>query len=364
MSKLPDYDLYGNVIRTYNGKTSLLTTSVSERRRSSLSVTAKRKKPVALTTAAAMTSRSGSVEVLQYPTVTKSYIDAGSGKPVTVTGPSGYFFGYTQSLSANPVDWDRNNGKLRAQIKDQNVNLAVSLAEYRQTASLFREAVQVAVATVRGLKRGFAFANTVATVQAATKKKVAGANLQYSYGIIPLLSDVRGAAEALAKSTFGNKLRRRVSVSSSAETYRSWQASTSLYGKYTKSERVSGSLRSTAYYTVEIGGSKLVSELGFVNLAELAWELIPYSFVVDQLINVGDILASMDALTGVSELSVCHVLRAERETFSGESKCTKVEWSRVVKTNIGLPRIEWKPSTTYWNLVNDVALLIQLRKDS
>jgi len=42
----------------------------------------------------------------------------------------------------------------------------------------------------------------------------------------------------------------------------------------------------------------LLSQLGLVNPASLAWELVPFSFVVDWFANVGDFLASFTDTVG------------------------------------------------------------------
>lgn len=39
---------------------------------------------------------------------------------------------------------------------------------------------------------------------------------------------------------------------------------------------------------------------GFVNLAEVAWELVPLSFVVDWFVPIGDWMASLSSLVGLS----------------------------------------------------------------
>lgn len=44
--------------------------------------------------------------------------------------------------------------------------------------------------------------------------------------------------------------------------------------------------------------ARLASQLGFVNPAVVAWELVPFSFVVDWFVNVGDVLSSYTDFLG------------------------------------------------------------------
>jgi hypothetical protein len=44
----------------------------------------------------------------------------------------------------------------------------------------------------------------------------------------------------------------------------------------------------------------LASQLGFVNPAAIAWELVPFSFVVDWFVNVGEFLNNFTDLWGLT----------------------------------------------------------------
>jgi hypothetical protein len=98
----------------------------------------------------------------------------------------------------------------------------------------------------------------------------------------------------------------------------------------------------------------------------LAWELIPYSFVVDWLFPVGDYLSSLDALVGVSDLSyytVDHIDKvmvgsAHGGVWRGE---LRYYYRTPPATNLPLPRFGYKPSVSSTKVANGIALLKQLR---
>jgi len=47
-------------------------------------------------------------------------------------------------------------------------------------------------------------------------------------------------------------------------------------------------------------------------LLTLPWELIPYSFVVDWFVNIGDFIGAMSPSLGWTQLGSCHVLKREK----------------------------------------------------
>lgn len=53
-------------------------------------------------------------------------------------------------------------------------------------------------------------------------------------------------------------------------------------------------------YTVTNPNLYLANKLGFVNPAAIAWELVPFSFVVDWFVNVGDFLTQSSELYGLT----------------------------------------------------------------
>jgi hypothetical protein len=103
--------------------------------------------------------------------------------------------------------------------------------------------------------------------------------------------------------------------------------------------------------------------LSFKNLATVGWELVPWSFVVDWFVNVGDLLGALVPNFGVSEIgSVTSVIVERKDEWrqTGSSPvnpghfvvtpptgglCTKT--TRVYIRTLGLPRPTFQVKTDF-----------------
>lgn len=183
-------------------------------------------------------------------------------------------------------------------LKDQRINLAQAYAERKMTADLVANSLNRIANSVLALRRG--------NWRQAGKwlkqnwKKAPGSWLEYQYGWNPLMSDVFGACEALKKQPLEQWL---VSVKSSAKDITRTTSVAGAFNGTTPSphERV---VQFTEGHFIRLdyepGNTFMstVSSLGLTNPLQLAWELVPYSFVIDWFLPIGDWLSAMDAATG------------------------------------------------------------------
>jgi len=124
--------------------------------------------------------------------------------------------------------------------------------------------------------------------------------LEVSFGIQPLLSDVKGIAEALARSQIDS--RRTVISGTGTDIAVADSTSTENYGNYST---LSLRKRITTTYMVrykvyldysrssDIGSSGRLMDLAGFRLDQFVptvWELVPWSFLVDYFTNIGDVL--------------------------------------------------------------------------
>lgn len=119
--------------------------------------------------------------------------------------------------------------------------------------------------------------------------------LAYHFGWEPLVKDIHTAVEAVSKP-FEPKTVEVKGKRVACRSYRTWN------NQYTTGScEVTGSVRCKVGATVVVDSqyAYVAGRWGVVNPAVIAWELIPFSFVVDWFTNVGDFLNQGTDLLGV-----------------------------------------------------------------
>ena len=199
-----------------------------------------------------------------------------------------------------------------ANLKDQKVNYAQAFAERAQTARLVESsALKIGKSLVALRKGNFPDAAAALGLNRKLFKHGKGTSgsigdnwLELQYGWKPLLSDVYGSMDELARKDDETKDRYRVTVRGTANSSYSSRYTSAVNGqvgatgmvRYHKGCRVSLDYN----YTNPVTGT--LARLGISDPLTLAWELLPYSFVADWFLPVGSYLQSMSAANGYSYL--------------------------------------------------------------
>lgn len=200
--------------------------------------------------------------------------------------------------------------------------------------------------------------------------------LEYTYGWKPLLSDAHDAAEAFASNQLGEppkrlKVSRTVSGSVDLSTRFSANSGTTGFTD-TTSHRIDISIRRTATLKMDSPLIAKASALGLTNPLAVAWEVLPFSFVVDWFLPVGDFLGNLDALAGLSVVRSCRAVTYKgsvNKTYSafnprgGTSAYGARDAKIYSRTPTGLPSMPSLPSfknpVSLSHLTSALALLDQ-----
>jgi len=221
--------------------------------------------------------------------------------------------------------------KLLKKVQDQSVNLGWAIAEGRQTVNMFVDNARRISQAARKFKQGnlagaaqiFSGAvplrltdtghnmNQYAKSEKAFKrdlrknapKALADRWLELQYGWKPLLDDIYGSLEFLA-----NKLHKTPSLRESSGSRRTDVFKPQPYE--------SADLRIDTTQTADYGvsyvlyfsqsGNHDLSSLGIANPASIAWEVVPWSFVVDWALPIGTYLNNLDAFIGLEFEKGCY----------------------------------------------------------
>lgn len=220
--------------------------------------------------------------------------------------------------------------KARAKFMDaisDSAQAAVNLAEHHQTSGmLFKRIAQLQDFT-RAVKRGdligaggaLGLANVFSArerVRNSLQRKglpVQGANLwlEYHFGWEPLVKDIGSAIDLLQKPINDRPIVKRARTQKVLATPYS---TTGFYG--TEAYRSTHSMS----WTATVGGKFritnpnlfLANRLGLANPLSVAWELVPFSFVVDWFVNVSEFLGQFNELLGI-ELIDTFYTQSERD---------------------------------------------------
>lgn len=232
-----------------------------------------------------------------------SYASQRDGGYHVYNGPSSYYHAGSSCPFPTRSDPDILSNldlKLRQKIKGQKVDLLATLAEANKTASMVSNAARDLVSSFGALKRGHPVAavrRLLSDPRTRSDRAIANRWLEYQWGVLPTLSDIYGAAEALAT-----------------------RLNEGMYHYYTVRHReervldVTGFMRGQHRYTrlhrararVKFSSSSLMQleALGITNPLASVYQLIPWSFCLDWVSNLGDILEGLDALLGVDEVLI------------------------------------------------------------
>jgi hypothetical protein len=223
---------------------------------------------------------------------------------------------------APAVDWasyDHATNKAFAKLVDDLGEAsiwAVNLAEHKQgLAMIAKRAVQLA-RVARHLKRGDVFSACkelgLSEVPKALKtrhglaKKFSDLWLELHFGWVPLLQDIHAALETLSEPLKPKRIIGRGTYSHEYETR------VGPFG-YVDKFKYNTAAKIQCKVVCTNPNLHIAQQLGFLNPATVAWELIPFSFVVDWFVNVGQCLGSASAFAGVQVIEPCQTIIQKAE---------------------------------------------------
>lgn len=260
-------------------------------------------------------------------------------------------------------------------LKGKGPNIGVLIGERHETLRMFADA---AVRTAQ-LYRRFRHNNPkdwakVLQHDALPASRLPESWLQVQYGVKPFIDDVQSALE------FCNKLAQVrppvFTVKGNARRISRYDVDM-LHDGNNLVTRIHDEISKTAFVRLDyIQTSPLeasLASLGITNPFLLAWELLPYSFVADWFVGVGDYVSTWDAAFGFQFLSgslsekVLTVrsgmtqLTPGRKTGYGSARlrARRIDFKRTVYRSSPLPRTPvFKDPTSYGHAANLASLVV------
>jgi len=274
--------------------------------------------------------------------------------------------------------------RLHSKIGEQ-ANLALTLLEVHKSSAMIASRVSSLLGAVRELRRGNipgvfrrllvdpkrSSPHRIREISRINTKDPASAWLEFTFGWVPLVQDIYAASSVMSQDFGSTRVRAAASSSVSHRRIEFWGDSSlpSQESSYTLKRRVGTQV------SVRITNPNLLlaRQLGFVNPAYVAWDAVPFSFVVDWFLPVGKFLNSFTNEVGMEllgaqvgrKVSIVDYIQ-KRNDFPGQALAVKQEGhaESFFRSLGALPRPSLLdrarlPSANLWLIATSVALLRQ-----
>lgn len=246
--------------------------------------------------------------------------------------------------------YDRAVTECLTKLQDQKVDIGTTLATAKDTLRLLSSSAADLARLISYVRKGKwgkvhkLFGLTGKPLGAG--KSVANRWLEYQFGWKPLMADIHSAHQGLMEG-----LRKKAFIFSAVRTTKEKVIVERLYNPYSWFPTASGysdlSCRVKIYAAVSDETVANLSQWGLIDPLSVAWELVPFSFVLDWAYPVGEFLKALHAAEGL--------------TFIGGTVSWRVEssiqatWRRphpttsLVCTNFG--QAEFKSRAVFRNIL-------------
>lgn len=199
-------------------------------------------------------------------------------------------------------------------VQQGKVNLAQAFAERRQTANLVSGTARRLAAGINALRKG----NVAGALRALgspsnrnrlSTRDIADQWLEIQYGWKPLLSDVYASVDRLRKKD--EDISRYIMTAKRMVTEKSSRTDITTYSDSRRSQTSSydRSYFVRLDYRVKHQVVASMSSMGVLDPLTLAWEILPWSFVVDWFLPIGNYLTAHSATQGLVFLGGSKTLR-------------------------------------------------------
>lgn len=337
----------------------------------------------------------------------RSYRNGDKGGSFTSSKDSGAvpFVGRPPEDSLTREQLDRctriSKTKLLNEAKDSKFNGAVAFAEAKQLESLIGDSAKKLASSLVSLSRGrlleaarpfglrpsrqqarrYSSRHRRAKTPEDMDQVLSSGVLTLQYGIRPLLNDIVGAAELFAQKTSA------FHYSSVVASHRETDERTTTTIDDLPFSQCKRSLTRKSLVIVKYGvmfgkedeTTHTVAQLGLTNPALLLWEKMPWSFVIDWFLPVGNYLSSLDATLGFKFLSgykstlirtsgqhsmVLNPSNSKDFDFGNAVATDSQEtFERVILTDWPSPSLPpFKNPVSWEHALNGIALLAQFKK--
>lgn len=184
-------------------------------------------------------------------------------------------------------------------------SLGESLAESRQTLSLLTRSTSKVVRALLALRKGRL--GEVPRILGVKPKQLRNGGslsnywLEYQYGWMPILNDIHDAHGVFTKGLSRPQMIRAVRRLTSTYDMSGRSVTTgNVYNRGLVTGKCTQTAQAIAYYRLTSEYATYFQQLGLINPAEVAWAVVPFSFVLDWFIPIQNTLEASTATVGMT----------------------------------------------------------------
>lgn len=250
-------------------------------------------------------------------------------------------------IPPSPLDSRELINKALLDLQDQRVNVGVAVAQLSQSVDGIAERLRKLAEAYRHGRKGNwnAVARTLGVKRTRRGKKQASDWLEFQYGWMPILVDIEGLYDEVRRDTRLQYWRLRGMARSYKEERLQGPSGDPIWDGCKLYQDVTYEYRARVSLHYEVHNPLLLvaAATGLTSASQIAWELIPFSFVVDWLLPVGDMLSALSADEGLTFLggtSTMTVRAKWRSDISAGEPFTDLQGWTVTPLGSGQSRYE------------------------
>lgn len=229
--------------------------------------------------------------------------------------------GSVKSKRAAEEAFNQARARFRGQLYKDSASLGVTFAQGRQALDMIGNKFSLAASQMSEL---IALARRhMAAGGQRNAKTLAGQFLEYQFGWKPLVSDILGSLNTLINAFPQSGA---IAATGMSDWTDQQYNNTTMPYQYSTEKDMSGTVITTvsARYRVTNPNLWLAERLGLINVGAVAWDLVPWSFVVNMFVSTGALVNNLSDFAGL--------------TFDNESTTQRMEESVIMtkRRNDGL----------------------------
>lgn len=242
--------------------------------------------------------------------------------------------------------------RFTGKVRKHNANLGVTLASWKQSVNMITDRTnkisKILDRSIKSLEK-----MSPSKLRRIRAQKSASAVLEGEFGWKPLVDDIQAGFGTLARNPPDSQWVRSVSKGTVTGVQTDWgQAGLSAWYRRLFIEHYRVTVSGRAVITSQ--NAHLANRLGLLNLPGVAWDLIPWSFVVNMFTNMAQMVNSLTAFAGVdirdgsTTQSVFADVRQRVQanpaysTYVGACECDCIVVYKRRYLGIPTPKFQWR----------------------